>query len=139
MRTRSSVLAALLAAILAGGLLAGCGGGSGDGTATPGDSVSPSPGTGSSGPSGSPSLRPPSEPPSKYPSGEMTLTGKPEDGVEAGCIVMRSDGVLYLLIGGNQQVLKSGQTVMVKGRPNPGLLTTCQQGLPFQVSEVRPA
>jgi hypothetical protein len=69
----------------------------------------------------------------------MTLTGKPEEGVEAGCLVMRSGGELYLLLGGDRQVLLSGQTVMVRGKPNPGLMTTCQQGTPFEVSEVRPA
>jgi hypothetical protein len=69
----------------------------------------------------------------------MTLTGRPEDGVEAGCIVLRSNGTMYLLLGGDPQVLKSGKTLVVRGKPNPGLITTCQQGIPFQVSEVRAA
>lgn len=99
-------------------------------------SSSPSPEAG-----GPPPSRPfgPSNPPSKYSEAETTLTGRPEEGVESGCLVMRSGDKLYLLIGGDRAMLQSGRTVVVRGRPNPGLLTTCQQGIPFNVTEVRPA
>jgi hypothetical protein len=133
MRTRLPFLTVLLAVALAGGSLAGCGA-AGDPTTQPGESVS----------SGSPDLPPsgrvfPSPEPSKSASNELTLTGQPEEGVESGCLVMRSGNQLYLLLGGDRQMLQSGRPVVVRGKPNPGLMTTCQQGTPFEVSEVRPA
>jgi hypothetical protein len=152
MRISSPVLVALFLAVLAGGSVAGCAAGAGDGSASrpsqspaqsseqpseqPGGSVSTSPLPGSGRP---PSGRPfgPSNPPSKYSEGEMTLTGLPEEGVEAGCTVMRSGDKVYLLLGGDRALLQSGRTVIVRGRPSPGLLTTCQQGIPFNVTEVR--
>jgi hypothetical protein len=59
--------------------------------------------------------------------------------VENGCIVMQSGDTLYLLLGGERSMLMSGRPVVVRGLPSPGLMTTCQQGTPFQVTEVRPA
>jgi hypothetical protein len=144
MRTRLSVLTGLLAAVLAAGALAGCGGNAGDGTAQPDESAQTGgtvPGTGSTPPL-PPSGRvyPPSDPAAgKNTAAEMTITGQPTDGVESGCIVMQSGSTLYLLLGGDRQILQSGGTVVVRGTPNPGLMTTCQQGTPFQVSEVRRA
>jgi hypothetical protein len=137
MHTRSSVLVALAVVAFAGGSVAGCADGAGDGTASPGASMSSSASPGSSA-SPSPSGRVvPTPTPSKPSQGELTLTGLPEEGVEAGCIVMRSGGTLYLLLGGDRQLLTSGRQVMVRGTPNPGLITTCQQGTPFEVAEVR--
>jgi hypothetical protein len=141
------VLAAVFIVVFAGGSVAGCAG-AGDGSGArssqapvqpsdlPGGSVSTSPSPGAGLP---PSGRPfgPSNPPSKYDEGELTLTGRPEEGVESGCTVMRSGDKLYLLLGGDRTLLQSGRTVVVRGRPNPGLLTTCQQGIPFNVTEVR--
>ena len=138
MRTRHALIAVTLAALFAGGTLAGCGG-AGDGTtAQPeGSPVSSSPGE---SPLLPPSGRvsPPPEPgASKNTAAEITLTGIPEEGVESGCVVMRSGEQLYNLLGGDKATLLSGRTVLVRGRPQPGLMTTCQQGTPFQVSEVR--
>jgi hypothetical protein len=143
MRTKLSLLAALLAALLAGGSLAGCGGDAGDGSAQPGDTAQ----TGGtvSGSSGSPPLPPsgrvypPSASTSKNTTGELTITGQVIEGVESGCLVMESGGTTYQLIGGDKQVVRAGRTVIVRGRPNPGLATICQQGTPFEVSEARPA
>jgi len=143
MRTRSSLLAVLFAALLAGGTLAGCGAadnGTGNAQqnqpAQSGGNVPSTPITG-----GSASLPPGakvSPPPGATPTTpEFTITGIPQEGVESGCIVMRSGELLYNLIGGDRQTLMSGRTVVVRGRPTPGLVTTCQQGTPFQVSEVR--
>ncbi|WP_432049387.1 hypothetical protein [Verrucosispora sp. NA02020] len=67
--------------------------------------------------------------------GEMTLTGRVEAGVEPGCLLL--DG--YLLLGGPRDVLTSGASVTVTGRPNPSLMTTCQQGTPFQVATAKRA
>ena len=44
---------------------------------------------------------------------------------------------LYLLIGGDRVALQSGKRLTVVGTPQPGLMSTCQQGTPFQVTAVR--
>ncbi len=64
---------------------------------------------------------------------EMTLTGRIESGVEPGCLLL--DG--YLLLGGPRDVLTAGASVTVTGQPAPDMLTTCQQGTPFQVASAR--
>jgi hypothetical protein len=133
MRTRLSLSVGLLAAmLLAGLLLAGCGGAGDSGSGDSYDSGSPT--------SGGPSVSF-TEPPGKAsPSaGGITITGTPTEGVENGCIVMQSGDTLYLLLGGDRSVLMSGQPVQVRGVPTPGLMTTCQQGTPFQVTDVKPA
>ncbi|AKT52531.1 hypothetical protein ADJ73_02445 [Arsenicicoccus sp. oral taxon 190] len=64
-----------------------------------------------------------------------TVTGTVSAGVEAGCLVLTSaDGreVLQPLGGG----LKVGDHVTVEGRDARGVATTCQQGMPFQVTRV---
>jgi hypothetical protein len=117
-------------ALLVGVLLAGCGGGD-SGTGAERDVSTTVSATG--GPTVSPSGRP-------VPSGAgITITGTPTEGVENGCIVMQSGDKLYLLLGGDPSILMSGGPVVVTGTPNPGLMTTCQQGTPFQVTAVRPA
>ncbi len=65
----------------------------------------------------------------------MELVGTPEPGVEAGCLIL--DG--YLLLGGPRELLESGREVRVSGRAEPGAVTTCQQGTPFQVESAEPA
>ena len=72
--------------------------------------------------------------PSRTPSAPMTLTGTPEAGVEAGCLLLSG----YLLIGGDRDVLTGGRPVTVTGRPDPDLRSTCQQGIPFQVESAAP-
>jgi hypothetical protein len=69
----------------------------------------------------------------------MTLTGEVQEGVEAGCLVMKSDSQTYLLVGGDRQLVRPGNRVTVRGRPDPNMITTCQQGTPFVVAEVRAA
>ncbi|QOC93651.1 hypothetical protein [Micromonospora craniellae] len=75
----------------------------------------------------------PTSPPTT--TGEMTLTGRIEAGVEAGCLLL--DG--YLLVGGARDVLSAGASVIVTGRPNATLMTTCQQGIPFEVATAKRA
>ncbi|MGC5052632.1 hypothetical protein ACLQ2S_14385 [Micromonospora sp. DT48] len=79
-----------------------------------------------------PTVRPsaPSKPPT---TGEITLTGRVESGVEPGCLLL--DG--YLLLGGPRDVLTSGASVTVTGRPDPTMMSTCQQGTPFVVSSAK--
>jgi hypothetical protein len=123
---RRLLLGALLATVLAG-----CAGGPG----------SPSPTTGTpppTGPVGTPTL-PASPPllPTETPRGpELTLTGEVVEGVEANCLVLETDTGSYLLIGEAAQDLPLGETITIRGQPQPGLATTCQQGTPFQVTEV---
>jgi hypothetical protein len=137
-RDRSRIVHALAACLLAVGFLAGCAASGNGGTAAPGGSVSATPNESQS-----------SLPPSTLgPSGgasqsgvEMTVTGELQEGVEAGCTLLRTSGVLYLLIGGDRSKMQGSTSakVTVKGKPEPGLMTTCQQGTPFRVTEMRPA
>jgi hypothetical protein len=74
----------------------------------------------------------PSKPPG---AGAATFTGTVQAGVEPNCLLL--DG--NLLIGGPRDVLKPGARVTVTGHPEPGMMTTCQQGTPFVVESARPA
>ncbi|WP_406075027.1 hypothetical protein [Micromonospora sp. NBC_01638] len=93
-----------------------------DPTASP-STVDPTP------PSGPKTGKPggPSTPPGV---GETTLSGTVQGGVEPNCVLL--DG--YLLLGGPRDVLMAGVRVEVIGRAEPGMMTTCQQGIPFVVS-----
>jgi hypothetical protein len=85
-----------------------------------------------------PSAPPPSGDPSGAASpkaGGTTLTGTVTSGVEPGCFLL--DG--YLLVGGPQEVIRAGARVTVTGEVKQDMMTTCQQGTPFQVATARPA
>jgi hypothetical protein len=138
---------ALAAGAIAAALLAGCAG-TGSDTATPGGSMSTSPSASPSGPvptSGAPTPSPSS---TLRPTGgataaadEVTLTGELQEGVEAGCTLLRTSNGLYLLLGGDRSKMQGSTSsrVTVIGKPATGVMTTCQQGTPFQVREMRPA
>lgn len=135
MRTRS--LGLLAAALVAVSLVA-CADQPGDPEPTPPGS----PGSPSPSPSPSPSLPPSPEPPvPPVPStppvgtGLTTLTGEVTEGVEASCMLLRTSSGDYLLLGETDE-LRYGQTATVRGRVQPDLATICQQGTPFQVTEV---
>ena len=89
--------------------------------------------------SSSPSPSPSSSSSGGPAAGEMTLTGVVEAGVEAGCLILKAEGKAYLLVGGPTEVVKAGAHVVVRGRPDPGMISYCQQGEPFRVSEAHPA
>ncbi len=91
---------------------------------------SPSPGTPSVGPE-----LPTDKIPSAAARGPMTITGTVAAGVEANCVLLNG----YLLLGGPRDLLRDGAKVTVTGRPQPGLMTTCQQGTPFAVDSAQPA
>jgi len=134
---RVLTVAALIVVALAGGALSGCAGGdAGDRAAAPsGSAVEPPIVL----PSAVPSIAAPAPAPPS-PSGAVvgtTLTGVPEEGVEPGCVILKDKGQLYLLVGGDRQLLTSGRSVTVTGRVRDDLMTTCQQGTPFEVAEVR--
>lgn len=67
--------------------------------------------------------------------GPVELTGVPEAGVEEGCWLL--DG--HLLLGGDKDLLASGQPLRVTGSIDRGVMSTCQQGTPFRVDTVEPA
>ncbi|MGI5145580.1 hypothetical protein ACQEVC_04150 [Plantactinospora sp. CA-294935] len=136
----------MVGAVLAAGLaLAGC---ADSGSTPPSESggtpvtLHPSPGP-SSGPSGPPggAPTPPSDPTANpappttpprggaAPSGTTTLSGTVQAGVEPNCVLL--DG--YLLVGGPRDVITAGARVTVVGEVRADLMTTCQQGIPFQV------
>jgi hypothetical protein len=149
--------AVLLACALAAGVAA-CGSGSGSGVAptasstSSGGTVTPSIGPTASEP---PTNPPPSVDPTVPPriasprpgksgaTGEVTISGHVTDGVEAGCKVLRTAaGATYSLLmtpEASRKVAVAGGAVILRGQPRPGLVTTCQQGTPFEVIEVVPA
>jgi hypothetical protein len=82
-----------------------------------------------------PSGRPSVSPSGGSTAGEMTLTGQIVEGVEAGCRLLDD----YLLLPGpgvSRDDIRAGLTVTVRGRVERGMMTTCQQGTPFIVTEV---
>ncbi|MEV4515074.1 hypothetical protein AB0K00_39710 [Dactylosporangium sp. NPDC049525] len=87
-------------------------------------------------PSLAPSLAPRPSAPAAAPTG-MTISGEVVEGVETGCLLLKTTGPLYLLIGGDRTALQVGKRVTVVGTPQPDLMSTCQQGTPFQVVSVR--
>lgn len=68
-----------------------------------------------------------------------TFRGRVVEGVEAGCLVLSTGGTVYNLLGGNRALMRPGESVVVQGVPDPGAVTTCQQGTPLRVTSVRPA
>jgi hypothetical protein len=70
---------------------------------------------------------------------DITVVGIVEAGVEHGCTLLRTADQVYQLVGSADAMIRPGARLAVRGRPRPTLLTTCQQGVPFQVVEVRAA
>lgn len=70
---------------------------------------------------------------------EQDLTGRIKEGVESGCTVLVDDAgtVLANLIGFDPTGVDVSGVVTVSGSFNPDLMTTCQQGRPFEVTTVR--
>ena len=107
MRTRLVALFALLA-------LAGC--------ASPTQPASPS------SPSPSPSAS------------ASTITGTVAAGVEPHCLTLRDAAGLHSLYFDDESLrpqAPAGAHVTLVGHAEPGMMTTCQQGEPFIVTEVR--
>jgi Protein of unknown function (DUF5818) len=133
---QTTVIGALAGLLLAVALLAGCG----DPDARDGGAAS-----GGSGPTTVPETLPTAPPPTTKPGSpggsEITATGTLHDGVEPGCVLLRTDqgGGVYLLVGGDRNELRAGGRVQVTGRLVPDLLSTCQEGQPLRVSSIRPA
>ncbi|MDQ7902925.1 hypothetical protein RB614_00120 [Phytohabitans sp. ZYX-F-186] len=116
-----------LVVLVAAVLLGGC---AGTDDSSGGDAVSPSP---------SSSL--PEDLPTPTPSGKpsagasIEISGTIVQGVEPGCRLIDQ----YLLISGpgvSRDDLPIGATLTVRGRVEQGMMTTCQQGTPFVVTEI---
>jgi hypothetical protein len=71
------------------------------------------------------------------PSGMIEVTGVVELGVEQGCRLLRTATELYQLMGSVDPLLAPGSRVTVRGTPRSDIATTCQQGTPLQVVQVR--
>ncbi|WP_246274640.1 hypothetical protein [Phytohabitans houttuyneae] len=93
-------------------------------------------------PSASPSPSSPEDLPTPTPSGKpsgsaatIEISGTVVEGVEMGCRLLDQ----YLLLPGpgiNRDDLRVGATLTVRGRVERGMMTTCQQGTPFVVTEI---
>jgi hypothetical protein len=92
-------------------------------------------GTASPAPSGEPSAGKPTA------SGAQTISGTIAEGVEPHCLILRDSGgshVLFFDDPGLRSAAKAGSRVTLTGRSEPTMMTTCQQGVPFIVSSVKP-
>jgi len=112
--------------------------------ATPSPSVSQSPkGTPTMSPStpppagGTPSFSPRPKPTVKPGRTVLTVRGTVSTGVETGCLMLSANGTQYQLVGGDRAALRPGRTVEVLGEVQPELVTTCQQGTPLMVRQVK--
>lgn len=75
------------------------------------------------------------------PSPPTTISGQVVAGVEAGCLLLDTGTAEYLLvIPGHvgRAAVRAGARLVVRGRVEPDLVSYCQQGIPFLVSEVLP-
>ena len=73
------------------------------------------------------------------PAGSTTLTGTVTAGVEPGCLLLKDSSGDHLLLFKDEKLKRTvaaGSTVTVVGKAKAGLMTTCQQGEPFEVSSV---
>jgi hypothetical protein len=154
---RSGASAALLAALL----LAGCAGNTGGNDSAgslpsspaaassapidPGDQSAPADPGGKTAPVDPGTAVPgtPVDPPSGKPGGigTQTIAGTVTAGVEPNCLVLTGPSGAYLLIindPASRAAAKVGASVTVVGKADPRMMTTCQQGTPFVVSQVRP-
>lgn len=128
MRTRVAVVAGLVTVLAVVGACAGE-------PEAPGE-PGPTPSTPASTPTAapeSPSLVPVT--PGRSAAGQI-ITGRVVSGVEQGCVLLETDGEDYLLIGDVAADVPIGQTATVRGRVRDDLASICQQGIPFEVTEV---
>ncbi|WP_328466402.1 hypothetical protein OHA21_46175 [Actinoplanes sp. NBC_00393] len=71
--------------------------------------------------------------------GGTTITGTVTEGVEPGCLLLKTTDGEHLLIFKDATVkssVKAGSEITVVGKPEAGMMTTCMQGEPFVVSSV---
>jgi hypothetical protein len=70
----------------------------------------------------------------------MTIFGVAHPGEQPGCVVLTAtDSRVYALLGGDRQVINAGGQLAVTGRVVAGLPDQpCRDGIPFEVTSVRP-
>jgi hypothetical protein len=140
MAPRQLTVVGSLVSLLALGLITGCAGGTGNPIAG-GSSVpsSAGPSASSDGPTPASSSSPSSPAAGATPpaTGDITLTGQIETGVEAHCLILRTNGSTYQLVGGDPNIVKAGSNVVVSGHVVKGMMSYCMQGQPFQISQAR--
>jgi hypothetical protein len=76
------------------------------------------------------------------PPAELTISGQVFEGVEAGCLLLDTGAGEYLLVIPQHvegSAVRAGARLTVRGRVEAGLVSYCQQGTPFLVSEILPA
>jgi hypothetical protein len=74
--------------------------------------------------------------------GAEAITGTVTAGVEPDCLLLAGERDAHLLVFEDESLraqAKVGARLTVTGRAEPDMMTTCQQGIPFIVTAVRPA
>ncbi|MDX3660502.1 hypothetical protein PV646_24635 [Streptomyces sp. ID05-26A] len=69
--------------------------------------------------------------------GTTVVRGTVSAGAESGCTLLSNEVAQYLLLGADPAIAVAGAVVEVTGRPDPGAMTTCQQGTPFHVTKTQ--
>ena len=72
--------------------------------------------------------------------GAQTITGTVTAGVEPNCLVLTAGDASYQLVFDDPAMRSdapAGKKVTLVGRAEPGMMSTCQQGVPFIVTAVR--
>jgi hypothetical protein len=121
------------------------GAGSSAPTAAPSESPSspapssPVPAPTASLPAPSGSMTPPIiiRPPNPTASGkQVSLSGQIYSGAEPSCLLLKQGTVQYLLLASDSMKLRAGMRAVVTGHVVHGIMTHCQQGVPFQVTNI---
>ncbi|MET0422961.1 MAG: hypothetical protein ABW046_03750 [Actinoplanes sp.] len=74
--------------------------------------------------------------------GAATITGTVSAGVEPSCLLLQDAKGSHLLIFDDAAMRAEaavGTKVTLVGRSDPSMMSTCQQGVPFIVTAVRPS
>jgi hypothetical protein len=141
-------IAAGFAVILGLGLLTGCASATGTGASGTNSSApvnvassvggGPSPAPSASAPQTSPPIVNPPGPSTNPQDGVTVVHGQLTQGVEPTCKLVTDDKVQYLLLAADTVKMPPvGASVVVTGQIAKGIMTHCQQGIPFAVTTIR--
>ncbi len=70
---------------------------------------------------------------------KITVTGTVMDGVEAKCLILRTDTASYQLLGGDPAVVHADARITVTGFVRTDVMSYCMQGIPLEVTSAVPA
>jgi len=125
----------LLTGVALVALLTGC---AAPGTGSSGAGDEPTPGASSVLPTGGYTTAPPSKAPPS--SGQkITVTGTVMAGVEAKCLILKTDTTNYQLLGGDPRVVHEDAHITVTGVIRTDVMSYCMQGVPLEVETATPA